>query len=76
MDKSPDFRELGVSVSTVDRWLGGQGRILLASIVNCHFKCDWQWFWPNYVRLSLPQYLRLGEKIQETGLLVSLTGWL
>ena len=29
---------------------------------------------PNYVRLSLPQYLRLGEKIQETGLLVSLTG--
>ena len=44
--------------------------------VNCHIKCDWQWFWPNYVRLSLPQYLRLGEKIQETGLLVSLTGWL
>ena len=46
------------------------------SRVNCHIKCDWQWFWPNYVRLSLPQYLRLGEKIQETGLLVSLTGWL
>jgi len=44
--------------------------------VNCHIKCDWQWFWPNYVRLSFPQYLRLGEKIQETGLLVSLTGWL
>ena len=19
--------------------------------VNCHIKCDWQWFWPNYVRL-------------------------
>ena len=31
-------------------------------VVNCHIKCDWQWFWPNYVRLSLPQYLRLGEK--------------
>ena len=44
--------------------------------VNCHIKCDWQWFSRNYVRLSLPQYLRLGEKIQETGLLVSLTGWL
>jgi hypothetical protein len=28
----------------------------------------------NYVRLSFPQYLRLGEKIQETGLLISLTG--
>src|SRR4029077_11004591 len=41
--------------------------------VNCHIKCDWRWFWPNYVRLTLPQYLRLGEKIQETGLLVSLT---
>jgi hypothetical protein len=40
--------------------------------VNCHIKCDWQWFWPNYVRLSFPHYLRLGEKIQETGLLVSL----
>jgi hypothetical protein len=27
-------RELGVSVSTVDRWLGGQGRILLASMLE------------------------------------------
>ena len=51
-------------------------RMSASRIVNCHIKCDWQWFWPNYVRLSFPQYLRLGEKIQETGLLVSLTGWL
>jgi hypothetical protein len=42
----------------------------IVGIVNCHIKCDWQWFWPNYLRLSLPQYLRLDEKIQETGLLV------
>ena len=33
--------------------------------VNCHIKCDWQWFWPNYVRLSFPQYLRLGEKFRK-----------
>src|SRR5271157_2046039 len=40
-----------------------------SSAVNCHIKCDWQWFWPNYARLSLPQYLRLGEKIQENRLI-------
>ena len=55
---------------------GGAQQQQPSPCVNCHIKCDWQWFWPNYVRLSLPQYLRLGEKIQETGLLVSLTGWL
>jgi len=27
-------RELGVSVSTIDRWLGGQRRILLASMLE------------------------------------------
>jgi len=35
---------------------------LTSLTVNCHIKCDWQWFWPNYVRLSLPQYFATGRK--------------
>jgi len=31
--KARIFRELGVSLSTVDRWLGGQDKILLASML-------------------------------------------